>query len=357
MIVIALLMVIRAEFDASACTGFFIKTKDGAVIRGRSLEFGVDLESRIVVIPRGRHYTGTTSTGTDGLSWKTQHGFVGASLFDLDQVLDGVNEKGLYVGLFYFPGYAKYQEVSADATGKILAPWEVGTWLLGNFATVAEARAGIATVKVANVVFPKWGFVLPLHYIVQDAAGNCIVIEYVDGKLYIHDNPIGVITNSPPFDWHITNLCNYINLSPVNVPPIKLSGTQLKGLGQGSGLLGLPGDYTPPSRFVRAVAFSQSATQQETAEQGVTMALHIINTFDIFDGIVVDKKPGEKPSYDITQWITISDLKNKRVYFRTYDDLNIRYVDFRKLDFTAGKMKFIPMEGRQRFQDVSNTKE
>ncbi|MEJ2716823.1 MAG: linear amide C-N hydrolase, partial [Deltaproteobacteria bacterium] len=135
--------------------------------------------------------------------------------------------------------------------------------------------------------------------------------------------------------------------------PVKLSGESLKGLGQGTGLLGLPGDYTPPSRFVRAVAFSLAAKQQDTAEQGVTMALHIINTFDIFEGIVADKKPGSKPEYDITQWITISDLKNKRIYFRTYDDLNIRYVDLHKLDFSAGKPKFIPMQGTQRFQDVS----
>lgn len=191
---------------------------------------------------------------------------------------------------------------------------------------------------------------------VQDAAGNCIVIEYVDGKLHIHDNPIGVFTNSPTFDWHITNLSNYVNLSPVNVPPVKLSGEALHGLGQGTGLLGLPGDYTPPSRFVRAVAFSQAAKQQDTAEQGVNLAIHIINTFDIFEGIVAEKKPGSKPEYDTTQWIAISDLKNKRIYFRTYDDLNIRYVDFGRLNFSAKEPKFIPMEGKQRYRDVSDTK-
>lgn len=163
MIVVALLAVIGAELDGSACTGFFIKTKDGAVIRGRSLEFGTDLESRIVVVPRGKPYTATTSTGKDGLSWKTKYGFAGASILNLSQVVDGLNERGLYVGLFYFPAYAKYQEVSSEEKDKILAPWEVGTWLLGNFATVAEARAGIEKVKVAKVVFPNWGFVLPLH--------------------------------------------------------------------------------------------------------------------------------------------------------------------------------------------------
>ena len=79
-----------------------------------------------------------------------------------------------------------------------------------------------------------------------------MVIEYVNGAAHVYDNPIGVFTNSPAFDWHITNLRNYVNLSPINVAPVKLSGKTLKGLGQGSGLLGLPGDYTPPSRFVRA---------------------------------------------------------------------------------------------------------
>lgn len=117
----------------------------------------------------------------------------------------------------------------------------------------------------------------PCHYVLHDAAGNCAVIEYVDGKRSIHDNPLGVFTNAPTFDWHITNLRNYANLSVTNVPPVELVGVRLSGFGQGNGLFGLPGDFTPPSRFVRAVAFSQSSVATKTAVDATLQAFHILN--------------------------------------------------------------------------------
>lgn len=125
----------------------------------------------------------------------------------------------------------------------------------------------------------------PCHYVLHDAAGNCAVIEYVDGKRSIHDNPLGVFTNAPTFDWHITNLRNYANLSVTNVPPVELVGVRLSGFGQGNGLFGLPGDFTPPSRFVRAVAFSQSSVATKTAVDAILQAFHILNQFDIPKGI------------------------------------------------------------------------
>ena len=85
------------------------------------------------------------------------------------------------------------------------------------------------------------------------------MVEYVGGRLHLYNNPLGVITNSPPFDWHLNNLRNYVNLSANNVPQLKLKGINIYPTGQGSGMMGLPGDVTPPSRLVRAVAFTQAA--------------------------------------------------------------------------------------------------
>ena len=100
-----------------------------------------------------------------------------------------------------------------------------------------------------------------------DASGKSIVIEYVGGKLNVFDDPLGVVTNSPSFDWHMANLRNYVNFSMTNVPPVKLGSVKLEPFGQGSGMLGLPGDFTPPSRFVRAVAFSQSVFPSKTGRR------------------------------------------------------------------------------------------
>jgi len=94
-----------------------------------------------------------------------------------------------------------------------IAQWEVGSWILENFASVEEVKANIGNIVVPGVVFGGWGFAPEAHYIVHDAAGKSIVIEYVGGKLNVYDNPLGVITNSPAFDWHMTNLRNYVNFS------------------------------------------------------------------------------------------------------------------------------------------------
>ena len=257
-----------------ACTGITIKPKDGSIIFARTLEFAVDLKSNIIVVPRGKEYVGTTPGDKPGLSWKTKYGSVGANAFDLPVTVDGLNEKGLQVGLFYFPGFAKYQEIKAEDVGKALAPWELGMFLLGTCSDVKEAVAAAKDVLVGEVVQKDMGFVPGVHAIVTDASGKSVVLEYVGGELKVHANPLGVLTNSPTFDWHMTNLSNYVTMTSKNIEKIDLAGKEIKGLGQGSGMLGLPGDFTPPSRFVRAVAFSKTALPVEKAKDGVLQALN-----------------------------------------------------------------------------------
>ena len=116
-----------------------IKPKDGSIIFARTLEFAMDIQSNIIVVPRGKEYVGTAPGDKPGLRWNTKYGIVGANAFDMPVIVDGLNEKGLQVGLFYFPGFAKYQEIKAEDVGKTLAPWELGVFLLGTCADVKEA--------------------------------------------------------------------------------------------------------------------------------------------------------------------------------------------------------------------------
>jgi choloylglycine hydrolase len=94
--------------NGPACTGITIKPKDGSIIFARTLEFGMDLQSNILVVPRGKEYNGTAPGDKPGLRWKTKYGIIGTNAFDMPVIVDGLNEKGLSVGLFYFPGFAKY---------------------------------------------------------------------------------------------------------------------------------------------------------------------------------------------------------------------------------------------------------
>ena len=338
---------------AVACTGIRIKPNDGSVVFARTLEFAADLQSNVIVIPREKEFVGTAPGDKSGLHWKSKYGVAGANGFGLPLIVEGLNEKGLEVGIFYFPGYAKYQETKTEDFEKTLAPWELAVYLLGTCADVKEAVQAVQHVRVCDVIQKDMGFVPPCHYIVNDAGGQCIVLEYVDGKLKIYDNPLGVITNSPTFDWHLTNLRNYANLTVNNVPPIEISGIKFASFGQGSGMLGLPGDFTPPSRFIRAVAFSQSAMPVATAYEGVLQAFHLLNQFDIPKGAARGTDQGKEIA-DYTLWTSASDLTNRRYYFRTFDNSRIRMIDLKKIDLDAKEIKKISMAGKEVIEDLSS---
>lgn len=149
-----------------------------------------------------------------------------------------------------------------------------------------------------------------------------------------------------------TNLRNYVNLSVTSVPPLVLDGVKLTQLGQGAGMHGLPGDFTPPSRFVRAVVFTQAEVPSATGEDAVLAAFHILNQFDIPKASVRDKSTGGR---ELTQWTSVSDTKNLRWYFRTFDDQTIRVIDLKEAAAAAGgKMRTIAMGlAEQLIEDAS----
>lgn len=329
--------------SASACTSFLIKTKDGDPIYGRTMEFAVPLNSEIVVVPRGFAYEAATESGKGGWTWKAKYAATGMNVEDTPFIVDGMNEKGLTGGILYFPGYAGYVPADKADAEKAMGPWQFLSWALTNFATTAEVKAALANVQLADFPLPfDVGGIksLPLHYTLHDTEGNSIVIEPVDGVLKVYDNPLGVMTNSPGFDWHLTNLRNYVKLSPVNAPPLKVDGETIQSFGQGSGMLGVPGDPTPPSRFIRALGYSMSAEVQPDTDSGVRMAEHIVNNFDIPAGFVREGKGVN----EITEWSTIADMTGKRYFFKTEDYQALREVDLDDFDLDAKEMVSIPID-------------
>jgi len=262
---------------------------------------------------------------------------------------DGVNETGLAVGAFYFPTYAKYSEITNENRTKALSPMDFPNWILTQFSTVAEVKGAVEAGEacIAPTVLQGWGpEAPPLHYVVYDKTGASIVIEPVDGKLKVHNNPVGVLTNSPTFDWHLTNLRNYIALNPRNVPPIEIDRMKLQQFGQGSGMLGLPGDFTPPARFVRAVVFSATALPSPNVNQGILQVFHILNNFDIPEGVARDVVKGQIYA-DRTQFTVARDPQNLRYYYKSYDDQTIRMVDLKKFDLNAKEIRNLDTAGTQ----------
>jgi choloylglycine hydrolase len=342
--------------DLQACTGITLKARDGAVVYGRTMEWGTfDLRSRVVFVPRGFKFVGHTPDQTPGMTWNGRHGIVGLDAVEKDMIVDGMNEQGLAVGAFYHPGFADYPKYDPAHAAETMGPTDATQYLLSTCATVEEARAAIAKVRVVAVVEPAIGITPPLHFLVTEPSGKAIVIEFLKGELTIFDAPLGVITNAPSYDWHETNLRNYINLSPVALPGVKIEDLDFKPLGGGSGMIGLPGDFTPPSRFVRAVAFSQSARLTKSGDETIYELFRILDNFNLplgsAEGTGDDESHGMRSS---TIWTSGYDTKNRVMYYHTQHNRRVRRVDLNAIDFAVlDQLTRLPLD-KERTQDIEN---
>lgn len=330
---------------ASACTGGALNAQDGSVVVGRTLEFGKPLDSVIAIWPAGSSFVGTTSTGDNGLAWKSQFGFLGATVgTNHDMILDGLNDQGLNVGIFYFPGYAQYSQETPENAAQGISPGQIGAWILGNCANVAEVKEKITGLALLPVVLDVIGIVPDLHVKVQDASGACIVIEPRGGQLVIHDNPVRVLTNAPEFPWMLTNLNNYLDISSSYPANRKIGDLELSPFGMGGGAFGLPGDFTPPSRFVRMAFFLLNAMPQTNSGEAVATLFHILNNFDIPPGSAMPPAGTAEKFPDFTTWTSVSDLAKKQFHWKTYGHQNVRVVDLAQALQAAGdKMTTIDM--------------
>ena len=289
------------------------------------------------------------------MTWKNQYGFVGINAAGLPYATDGMNEAGLTVGALFYPGFAEYQQATADQQPKAISNVDIVNYLLGNFKTVEEVRRAMPNVRVlrSTDIEKKFGMPIPLHHIVTDASGAFIVIEYTHGTLAIFDNKVGAMTNSPNYDWHLLNLRNYANLRPLGAPPRSIDGVSLAPFGAGSGMLGLPGDFTPPSRFIRAVAFVNTMQPVKDAAEAVAAAATMLNNFDIPKGLVREGAHPEDYHLGYTQWSVIADTRHRVYYYWTMYDRRLRSVDFAKLDFNGNKTSGFPLD-RVRAEDIED---
>lgn len=217
------------------------------------------------------------------------------------------------------------QDVPEQKCGMTVSSLYFPVWLLGNFATVKELREALKKDSFPLVFEAKFvEFSFDEHYSITDKTGDGIVIEFTEQGRQVHDNTVGVVTNAPPYDFHMLNLRNYVHISKYAHEPLVLGKDQFNATGEGSGLLGIPGDLTPTSRLVRAALLTHFAAPAKTSIEAVNLALHIMNTVDIPHGVISDHK--HEPFADYTSWVVAKDLANNALYFRTYEDLSARVV-------------------------------
>lgn len=319
-----------SQVPSNACTGITLKSKDGATVAARTIEWAESVMNNMyVVVPRNQELQSFTPSGMDGVKFKTKYGFVGLAVEQKEFMVEGINEKGLSAGLFYFPHYGKYQPYDAELKDQCLADFQVVSYVLAECSTIDEVKEALGKVRIINID-PRSSTV---HWRFTEPSGRQIVLEIVDEVMHFYENPLGILTNSPGIEWHWTNLNNYINLQPGSAPAHPFGPLEMQNFGHGSGLLGLPGDFTPPSRFVRAAFFQLTAAQQLTAGESVVQAFHLLNNFDIPTGteVPLGKASIELPS--ATQFTVASDIHNRMIYYRTMYNSNIRCIDLKRIDF------------------------
>lgn len=327
---------------AEACTGISLRAADGSPVIARTIEWaGSDLNSRYVLVPRGyRQQSYTPSGQKDGMRFTAKYGYVGLAVERDEFVVDGMNEAGFAAGLFYFPNYGEYEPFDSTLVDESISDMQLVPWLLSRCASVDEAVSTLQRVRIV-ATDPRGSTV---HWRMADRTGKQVVVEVIGGQVRFYENTLGVLTNSPSFDWHLTNLNNYINLRAGAIPRAQVGELSLQAFGGGGGLHGLPGDMTPPSRFVRAAFFQATAPTLPTATETVIQAFHILNNFDIPIGIQFTEGETVPDIPSATQWTIATDLHGKRIYYRTMYNSRIRCLDLEHIDFRKVKFRSAPLD-------------
>ena len=314
------------------CTNFKHPTADdGSVCVGRTMEFPAGLPWEINVLANAG--SSKSKASARAKSWTLVYGVVGIGAFESDILCDGVNTEGLSGHLLYMPGHCTYQEPKADGTD--IGVLELLGFVLGTCATTQEARAAIESVNVTGFKPAEVPIPIPVHAIFHDATA-CIVAEFHPDGTNVLDNPVQVATNAPYLDWHLENVTNYLGLSALNPAPVEVGGTTFAPSAQGQGFLGLPGDGTSPSRFIRACAYVHFAPPCKDEKSTIMDTIRILHDFDIVPGTVVEDLGGNKVN-ELTLWSTVCNLTGKSYSYNTIDDPLWYSIDLTSTDFSSSR--------------------
>lgn len=299
------------------CTSIVVKTPGGDVFMGRTMDFSHVLKPQLYAVPAGFEWNNLLNTH----KVRNRYRFLGVGQ-DLSSVIfaDGVNEMGFGAAALYFPGFAQYDPVEAPHSALLpVAALEIVKFLLGLAASVEQAVSLLRSVRIVGVRDSVTDSVAPLHWILADKSGQCITVEKTADGIQFMENSIGVLANSPDFRWHMINLRNYMNVEPEQKENEKWGPVELTPFGQGAGTLGLPGDYAPPSRFVRAAYLKSHTYFPDSRDEAVTACFHVMESVSIPKGVVVTSQGTE----DYTQYTVFADLSASEYFFRTYDNSQI----------------------------------
>lgn len=308
------------------CTAATYKTKD--FYFGRTLDYDFSYGDEVVVMPRCFELKFRC-----GRVIKSHYAMIGMAHIVNDEPLyyDAVNEKGLGMAGLNFVGNAVYKDKVEGLDN--VTHFEIIPWILSRCASVQEAKTLIEKMNLWNIPYNDELPVAQLHWIVADS--ECaITVESMKDGIKIYDNPVGILANNPPFDMQMMALNNYIGLSsksPDNTFSEKLN---LKEYSRGMGAIGLPGDLSSQSRFVRAAFVKMNSFSGDSEMESVSQFFHILNSVDQQRGCC--NVGGEK--YEITIYTSCCNASKGIYYYTTYNNHQITAVDMYKENLDSNKL-------------------
>lgn len=321
------------------CTAATYRTKD--FYFGRTLDYEFSYGEEITVMPRNYPLRFVE----EGVI-KTHYAMIGMAHVENDYPLyyDAVNEKGLGMAGLNFVGNAVYRDKEEDREN--VAQFEFIPWILAQCATVKEARVRLEKINLLNTPFCDGLPVAQLHWIIADKE-EAVTVEAMAEGIRIYDNAVGVLTNNPPFSYQMTALKRYLSLSARPPKNTFAPGLLLEPDSRGMGALGLPGDLSSQSRFVRVAFVKMNSVSGEGEAESVSQFFHILNSVDqqrgccVLDGNTVGGE--EAPAYEITIYTSCCNADKGIYYYTTYDNHQITAVDMHREDLDGEKPLRYPL--------------
>lgn len=317
------------------CTAITYKTED--LYFGRTLDYEFSYGEEITITPRNYKFN-----FRNGIKLASHYAMIGMAHVTDNYPLyyEAINEKGLCIAGLNFVGNAFYHDEISNK--KNIAQFEFIPWILSQCSNVGEAKSLVEKTNITGDVFSDNFPVAQLHWIISDK-NSSIVIESVKEGIKVYDNPVGVLTNNPPFDKQLFALNNYRNLSVKDTDNTFCRNLSLDSYSRGMGSIGLPGDLSSQSRFIRAVFVKSNSISLKGEKESVNQFFHIINSVEQVRGCceVDDNK------YEITIYSSCCNATKGIYYYTTYNNHQINAIDMNKenLDSTnIIKYSLIDME-------------
>lgn len=317
------------------CTALTLETKEGTHLFGRNIDIDDSFQVTGIFVPRAYMYHNKVIH----TKHTTKYAMIGMGRVIEDSLVlvDALNEKGLACAVLDLPCYTSWNSQLIEGKTN-LSPCEVTAWIVSNFGTLEEVKLGLRNINIVGKSVMEGIATGETHWMVADKTGKSIVIEKTKDHLRVYNNKVGVLTNAPTFDWQITNLSRYMKLKPEQPSEVKWGEQVLKPYSGGFGGIGLPGDSSSPSRFVKA-AFLRNYTEIGKDEMSALSAMyHILDATAVVKGTVIN----DQNEQYYTQCTTCMCLEKGIYYYNTYDNNQITAIDLFQEDFNRPDLKVFP---------------